>query len=451
MKKNGRFSILRAPVWKAVAVPVALGLLFPSALRTQSDGTSGTTSNVTSHVTSQVTSDVTGEAPEFSQPEKLPTEEEIEKALGSVKVRVNLVTTPVSVFDSEGELVYDLDRSDFEILDNGIPQEIDGFEPTDRELSLVVVIQTSRIIEPLLPRIQNLGLVLSSLILGPEGEVAVIFFSDRVRVPLDFTRDVEALSRVLKGTKARGRKSRLNDALVRAVSLLRTRERSRKRVILAFSDGHDSGSETAKKQVLEDSTGAEVTIYGVGFNRLQAMWLKKPEGPGPNSLDDHVARPLPLGTVTTPTNSAQVYSTGVPVVPILVASGQWIRSIMAKSLLELYAGYTGGVYYGQLSRQGLENQVRPDFERTPQPVRSNLRPSRSRPGRFPSNSGAVAPPRADGPRPCRILLHQGPVALPERIPSAFPFSPSSHFSDSRLPTTPSPGHSGPGKTSHPGR
>ena len=358
MKKNGRFSILRdrvwpvfplCPRWKAVAVAVVLGLLFPSVVRTQTDSTSSTTSNVTS--------DVTGEAPEFYRPEKLPTQEEIDKALGSVKVRVNLVTTPVSVFDSEGEIVYDLDRSDLEILDNGILQEIDRFEPSDRELSLVVVIQTSRIIEPLLPRIQNLGSVLSSLILGPEGEVAVIFFSDRVLVPLDFTRDVDALSRVLKGTKARGRKSRLNDALMRAVSLLRTRERSRKRVILAFSDGKDSGSETNKKQVLEDSTGAEVTIYGVGFSRLQAMWLKKPEGRGPNSLDAHVARPLPPGTVSTPTNSAQVYSRGVPVVPILVASGQWIRSIMAKSLLELYAGYTGGVYYGQLSRQKLENQV----------------------------------------------------------------------------------------------
>ena len=59
-------------------------------------------------------------------------------------------------------------------------------------------------------------------------------------------------------------------------------------------------------------------------------------------------------TVPTPSTAESVYGSNVPIVPILVATGRIIRSAMASSLLELYAGYTGGVFYGQWTRRGLE-------------------------------------------------------------------------------------------------
>ena len=138
-------------------------------------------------------SDVTGEAPVFSRPDKLPTSEELEKLKSALRMEVELVTTPVTVVNADGEFVYDLEERDFEILDNGIPQTIDSFELSSRPLSLVVVIQTSRRVEPLLPRVHALGSILESLMLGPEGEVAVIFFSDRVDGVLDFTQDMDEL------------------------------------------------------------------------------------------------------------------------------------------------------------------------------------------------------------------------------------------------------------------
>ena len=208
--------------------------------------------------------------------------------------------------------------------------------------------------EPLLPRVHALGSILESLMLGPEGEVAVIFFSDRVDGVLDFTQDMDELDGVLRSTRAKGAGARLNDALSRAVSLLRTRTPERKRVALVFSDGFDSGSETTDKELLEDATGAEVSIYGVGFSPAQALLMRKPDPPRQNPLDSNVTRPLPPGTVPTPSTAESVYGANVPIVPILVATGRIIRSAMASSLLELYAGYTGGVFYGQWTRRGLE-------------------------------------------------------------------------------------------------
>ena len=299
--------------------------------------------------------DVTGEAPIFTRPEKLPTPEQLEKLKSALRIEVDLVTTPVTVVNADGEFVYDLEERDFEIFDGGIPQTIDSFELASRPLALVVLVQTSRRVEPLLPRVHALGSILDSLMLGPDGEVAVIFFSDRVDVVLDFTRDREELDRVLRSTRARGSDARLNDALSRAVSLLRGRGPERKQVALVFSDGFDSGSETSEKQVLEDATGAGVSIYGVGFSPAQALLMRKPDSsPRQNPLDANVTRPLPPGTVPTPSTAESVYGANVPIVPILVATGRIIRSAMASSLLELYAGYTGGVFYGQWTRRGLE-------------------------------------------------------------------------------------------------
>jgi hypothetical protein len=47
----------------------------------------------------------------------------------------------------------------------------------------------------------------------------------------------------------------------------------------------------------------------------------------------------------------------VPVVPILIASGQVIRSALASSLLEFYAGYTGGVFLSHWSKSAVQEQL----------------------------------------------------------------------------------------------
>ena len=100
-----------------------------------------------------------------------------------------------------------------------------------------------------------------------------------------------------------------------------------------------------------------MTIYGLGFNPAEALLLQKPQPQPDNPLDTNVTRPLPPGTVPTPTNSANVYGTPIPVVPILIATGQMIRSALASSLLEFYAGYTGGVFESHWSKTALQEQL----------------------------------------------------------------------------------------------
>jgi hypothetical protein len=48
-----------------------------------------------------------------------------------------------------------------------------------------------------------------------------------------------------------------------------------------------------------------------------------------------------------------VYSSPIPVVDILDATGKMVKSVAFKHLMEYYAGYTGGVFYGNWKKDEL--------------------------------------------------------------------------------------------------
>ena len=303
---------------------------------------------------------VVDERPVFSKPKDQPPPNlaNQEKEAARFRVRSTLVTTPVTVFDSSGQLVYDLEEKDVRLLDNGVPQRIERFEAATDPVAAVIVVQTNAAVQPLLDQVRPLGSLFSSLLVGPQGHAAVIFYADRVRLAQDFSSDSDRLESTLKGVKPSGDQARLNDALARGVSLLEKRPRNERRVIIAFSDGFDHGSETGREEVVRRATANEVTIYGLGFNPVEALLMQKPQDRPPNALDANVARPLPGGLPPTPTNSQNVWDPpALPVVPMVVATGEIIRSALAHSLLEFYAGYTGGVFLKHWSKTALQEQL----------------------------------------------------------------------------------------------
>jgi VWFA-related protein len=275
-----------------------------------------------------------------------------------IRVQSPIVTAPVTVIDSSGEFIYDLKEKDFQILDNGVAQHIQRVEPAIEEpIGAVLVIQTSESVGQLLQQVKPLGSMFSSLLLGQQGAAAVMAFDDRIRILQDFSTDSDKLSNTLRNLAPQGNKARLNDALERAISMLTKRPPAERRVIIAFSDGFDHGSETERDEIVRRATNNGVTIYGLGFNPAEALLKQKPQGGPMNTLDANVTRPLPPGMVPTATNSARVYDTPIPAVPIITAAGQMIRSTVASSLLEFYAGYTGGVFHSHWSENALQEQL----------------------------------------------------------------------------------------------
>src|SRR5258708_8848812 len=140
-----------------------------------------------------------------------------------IKIRTVLVNTPVTVRDEKGEMVHDLEESDFRITDNGALQTITHFNLGGDPISLVAVGEPSSRTSPLLPKIRKSGILISQTVTGPTGEGAIVRFDDEVKTLLDFTNSADAMEKTMSGLKEGYSGSKLFDAMSKAVDLLRGR------------------------------------------------------------------------------------------------------------------------------------------------------------------------------------------------------------------------------------
>jgi hypothetical protein len=77
-----------------------------------------------------------------------------------LKSRVTLVNTPVTVRNGRGDMVHDLEAKDFRVTDNGTVQAITHFDLGGDPMSLVVLVETSSRIAPMLPELRKTGILL---------------------------------------------------------------------------------------------------------------------------------------------------------------------------------------------------------------------------------------------------------------------------------------------------
>src|SRR6266850_4395508 len=60
-----------------------------------------------------------------------------------VRVDTNLVTIPAVVMDRDGRYITHLRKEDFQIFEDGIEQEVSFFEPVEKPLNILFLLDTS--------------------------------------------------------------------------------------------------------------------------------------------------------------------------------------------------------------------------------------------------------------------------------------------------------------------
>lgn len=178
-------------------------------------------------------------------------------------VRVQAVELPVLVLDRSGKPVEGLKKEDFEVLEEGVPQEILHFS---REPSLPVrvglVIDTSGSMERTLPEVQRVVLGFVKDLLRPKDRAFVIAFSDRPALLAPFTADFGSLERALLTLRAE-RETALWDAVIYGVfqfSGVRGR-----RALVVLTDGEDTASRAPFERALEFAQRSGVTVYTIAI------------------------------------------------------------------------------------------------------------------------------------------------------------------------------------------
>src|SRR2546423_8443696 len=226
--------------------------------------------------------------------------------------QVSLVNTPVTVRDSKGGMVANLEDKDFRITDNGVRQTITHFDLGGDPLSLVILVETSARIAPLFAQVQKTGIVLTEQVMGPDGEAAVIGFNDSVDKLLDFTQSHDAVQKTINKLKNGPSGSKLYDAMAAGVEMLSGRplpsaERpGRRRVMLILSEAADVGSETGLGAVLRRAQHKKVTIYSVGGLATAGQFKRTPQEGGHRRPPPRGLPPPPFPrTQQTPTTGAK--------------------------------------------------------------------------------------------------------------------------------------------------
>jgi VWFA-related protein len=170
----------------------------------------------------------------------------------------DVVTVEASV-RRERRPVTGLTASDFELLDNGVPQQITDVSYEKLPIDVTVLLDVSASVTG--STLDELRRALRQLRadLGAQDRVRLLTFNMRVRQLVDFTNSAAAIDAALVSLSGAG-SSAIFDSL--AVALTTPFPRGRRQLILLFSDGQDSSS-ISDADILLDVAGRSTPTVGV--------------------------------------------------------------------------------------------------------------------------------------------------------------------------------------------
>ena len=268
---------------------------------------------------------------------------------------VRNVLAPTTVLDKDGRPVSGLTVADFVLYDNEKVQRIQT-DVTFQPISLVVAIQANAQVDQLLPKIRRMGAQLDALILGDSGEAAVIAFDHRVQVLQEFTSEKGKIDAAIKKISAYGSsQSRLNDASMTAMNMLRNRPKDRRRILLIIAETRDGSSSARPRDVLLQAQFSDVLVYSVNISHWISALTRPPGVPRPDPIPPE-ARHVPAAAgVMTPTMQTQMQMGNV--LPAFAEVFKAVKGIFIDNPVELLTKYTGGREYTFTTQKSLDQAI----------------------------------------------------------------------------------------------
>ena len=165
----------------------------------------------------------------------------------------------VSVVQS-GQKNLALGQEDFQVFDNGAPQQIVTFGRDELPLTAVLLLDTSESMQG--DRLEAVRHGTRAFLDGmkPSDEAMLALFSDRLLRFTPFTSDKKELDSVIASTQAAGGTA-VNDFLYLSLKLLDARQGQR--VVVLFSDGSDVHSVLPATDVLWKARAGQSLIYWI--------------------------------------------------------------------------------------------------------------------------------------------------------------------------------------------
>jgi VWFA-related protein len=170
------------------------------------------------------------------------------------------------VTDKKGQLVIGLTQSDFMILEDKVPQQIDSFtseENNNLPLYVGVLMDTSPSTAGKLKFEQESAMNFIQTVVRPRKDrVLFATFDDQITLRQDFTDRLELLDRAVFAVKATGKQTALYDAIWQFCDE-KMRSAQGRRSLVIITDGDDTYSRADINDAIDIAQRTETTIFAI--------------------------------------------------------------------------------------------------------------------------------------------------------------------------------------------
>ena len=211
--------------------------------------------------------------PPGQQPPTPPAQDEVIPPSEETTIRVQVSRVPLlfTVVDKKNRFITDLEKEDFEVFDNGAPQEIRQFvRESDLPLRIGIVMDTSNSVRDRFRFEQEAAIEFIRGVLAEEKDRAfLVSYDTRAELMVDFTEDPEQLANGVRNMRPGGGTA-LYDAIYYACRDKLPEDRPLeqfRRALVVLGDGEDNQSSVTRDMALEMAHKAEVVVYTISTNR----------------------------------------------------------------------------------------------------------------------------------------------------------------------------------------
>ncbi len=207
------------------------------------------------------------------QPPPATSQQEPQQGGVSISVEVPIVTLDVVTTTQHGDLITGLKRDNFRIVEDGQPQTITNFAPSDAPLTIVMLMEFSSRgyyqwfayqakywADAFFPNLQQ------------KDWVALITFDMRSRIEADFTQNKDEVREALYHLYFPGfSETNVFDAILDTVD--RLKDVKGKKAILLLATGVDTFSKHTLDQTIKQLRQTDVSIFAVGLDKPYTNFL----------------------------------------------------------------------------------------------------------------------------------------------------------------------------------
>ena len=186
--------------------------------------------------------------------------------------KVEAVRVDVLVTDN-GQPVRGLGPADFEVLDNGVPQDVTLVSFDEVPLNVILALDMSDSVAG--ERLQQLRGAGSGLLaaLKKNDQAALVAFSHAVRLGATLTTDVGSVQAALAAAVSTGQTALVDGTYA---GIMVGESDAGRGLLIVFSDGVDTSSWLRADAVLDTARRADVVVYGVSVvSRLKPEFLRE--------------------------------------------------------------------------------------------------------------------------------------------------------------------------------